>query len=161
MANTNLGIAGNNIFAKTLNVVLPIAGAGIMFYYEYCETSCSYLKGTFLGLDLKYAGIVFMAALLASSFVPGRLLGGAVNWLRTFMISSAIGAEFILIKFQIVNDIYCLYCLLFSSCIFGLFMINFSGMNKKLMVASIAAGLVAFVLFFQGHVTLFFDLSNL
>jgi hypothetical protein len=155
----NFGIAGNNIFARILNIVLPIAGAGIMFYYEYCETSCSYLGGTFMGIDLKYTGILFMIMLLVSSFAAGRLLGNSINVLRTFLISAAVGAEFILIKFQVVNEVYCLFCLFFAACVFLLFMVNFRGMNKILMFTSVAAGLIGFILFFKGNIVPFIDLS--
>jgi uncharacterized membrane protein len=161
MANANFGIAGNNIFTKTLNIVLPIAGAGIMYFYEFCDTACASINGTFLGIDLKYTGIMFMAILLATVFLTGRSFGNHINSLRTFMMSSAVGAEFILIRFQVVNDLYCQYCLVFATCVFLLFGVNFAGMNKKLMAASVAAGLVAFLLFFKGQVVPLFDLSFL
>jgi len=157
----NNRIAGNHIILKALNILLPIAGAGIMYFYEYCDTACSSLKGTFLGIDLKYTGVMFMAMLLATAFLTGRSYGNHINSLRTFMISSAIGAEFILIRFQVVNDVYCQYCLVFATCVFALFAVNFMSMNKKLMLASIPLGLIAFQLFFKGNVVRLFDLSFL
>jgi hypothetical protein len=157
----NLRIAGNNAVTKALNIIMPLAGAGVMFYYEYCETSCSFLAGTFMGVDLKIAGIIFMGMLLATTFAIGEFSGNAMNGLRTFMISSAVGAEFILIRFQIVNDIFCQFCLVFAGCVFVLFAGNFSAMNKKLMLLSLAAGLVAFIFFFEGQVVPLFDLSLL
>jgi uncharacterized membrane protein len=158
---TNNRVAGNNIFLKALNILLPIAGAGIMYFYEHCDTACAFIKGTLLGIDLKYTGIMFMTMLLVTAFLTGRSYGKHINSLRTFMISSAVGAEFILIRFQVVNNVYCQYCLVFATCVFALFAVNFPGMNKKLMVVSIAAGLVGFVLFFKGQIITLFDLSFL
>jgi hypothetical protein len=151
-------IAGNHIVGKALNVILPLAGIGIMYYYETCETSCSYLSGTFLGVDLKYVGILLMATLLASMLLAIRTLENYGAIFRTFLISSAVGAEFILVRFQIINDIYCEYCLAFGACVLILFSVNFTGMNKKLMAASIAAGLLGFLLFFEGNVIPLFEL---
>jgi hypothetical protein len=45
-------IAGNSIYGKTLNITLPQVGAVPMITDEYCDTSCSYLKGSFLGIAL-------------------------------------------------------------------------------------------------------------
>ena len=52
----NRKIAGNHIITKILNIVLPLAGITLMLVYEYCDTSCLYLKGTFMGIDLKWVG---------------------------------------------------------------------------------------------------------
>jgi uncharacterized membrane protein len=161
MTIANSRVAGNHIIIKALNILLPIAGAGIMYFYEYCDTACASIKGTFFGIDLKYTGIMFMATLLATAFLTRRSFGHLISNLRTFMISSAIGAEFILIRFQIVNDVYCQYCLVFATCVFVLFGVNFISMNKKLMAASVIAGAVAFMLFFKGQIVPMFDLSFL
>jgi hypothetical protein len=158
MTDVNNRITGNHIAAKTLNLILPLAGICVMYYYETCETSCSSLRGTFLGVDLKYIGIFLMTCLLASMFLTNRTLGNYGAMLRTFMISSAVGAEFILVRFQIINDIYCEYCLVFGFCVLALLGVNFTSMNKKLMVASIVAGLVGFIFYFEGSIIPMFEL---
>jgi len=48
-----------------LNIILAVAAAGIMVFYSFCTTSCAYLKGDLLGLDLKYVGILFMMIIIA------------------------------------------------------------------------------------------------
>jgi|WetSurMetagenome_2_1015567.scaffolds.fasta_scaffold00151_3 uncharacterized membrane protein len=161
MTIANNKIAGNHVIVKALNILLPLAGAGIMYFYEYCDTACASIKGTFLGIDLKYTGMLFMAALLITAFLNGKSIGRHINNLRTLMISSAIGAEFILIRFQVVNDVYCQYCLVFATSVFVLFAVNFTSMNKKLMAASMVAGIAGFMLFFKGQVVPLFDLSFL
>ena len=145
-------VAGNHIITKIVNVALPLVGIALMAFYEYCDTSCSYLKGTFLGMDLKNVGIAYMIVLFLSAFAgEERYLRYSIP-LRTFLISAAVGVEFFLIGFQVLKNTYCPFCLAFSACVFILFGINFPSMNRKLMIASIAAGLLGFALFFDGQV---------
>jgi uncharacterized membrane protein len=147
------------MFTKVLNVFLPLVGIALMVFYEYCDTSCSYLKGTFLGIDLKYVGIAYMMLLFAGNFFFGDLFKRYVNPVRTFMISAAVGGEFFLIGWQIVKNLYCPFCLAFSACVFILFVVNFTSMDKKLMVASIIAGLLGFAMIFEGQTTPRYNLS--
>jgi hypothetical protein len=157
----NPKVIGNHIITKSLNVLLPIAGIGLMLFYKYCDTSCSYLKGTFLGLDLRWVGIIFMMILLLSlsgALICKDSLIEPIAHLRTILISSAIGVELYLVGFQIINDTYCQFCLAFSACIFILFSINFRSMNRWVMTAFIIMGFLGFVLFFEGQVTPRFDL---
>lgn len=138
---------------KVLNILLPIVGIGLMIFYEVCDTSCSSLRGTFLGIDLKYVGHFFMAVLLvlvAFSFSP--TLRTPVNYLWTMMLSGALGGEIILIRFQIVNDTFCPFCLAFGVCLLVLFIANFMQMNRYLAVASFLAGAGVFAQFFDGSV---------
>jgi hypothetical protein len=152
-------VAGNHIITRSLNITLPLVGIALMVFYEYCDTSCSYLKGTFLGIDLKNVGIVYMVVLFLSAFAgQERYVRYAVP-IRTFLISAAAGVEFFLIGFQILKNTYCPFCLAFSACVFILFGISFPSMHKKLMIASMAAGLLGFGLFFEGQVGPRFNLS--
>jgi len=41
-----------------ITVVLSLMGIGVMAYYDYCDTECSYLRCDILGMDLKWVGIV-------------------------------------------------------------------------------------------------------
>ena len=154
----DLKIAGSHIITKTLNVLLPLIGVGLMLVYEYCNTSCSYLKGSFLGIDLKWVGVIYMGILFLGAFVRGGPSATFVTHVRTILISAAVGVEFFLIGFQVVKDTYCPFCLAFSACIFVLFGINFSGMNRWIMAASVLAGLLGFTVFFEGKVAPRFDL---
>ena len=152
-------IAGNRIITKILNIVLPLAGITLMLVYEYCDTSCLYLKGTFMGIDLKWVGVIYMIILFASTFsVRGSFDKMALHF-RTILISAAVGVEFFLIGWQIANNTYCPFCLAFSACVFILFGLNFPSMNKKLMVVSILAALLGFILFFEGQAGPRYDLA--
>ncbi len=157
LLSMDLKIAGNNIIIKGLNILLPLIGIGLMLMYDYCDTSCTYLKGSFLGIDLKWVGVLYMGVVFLSLIFAGGP-SGAVIHLRTILISAAVGVEFFLIGWQVVKDTYCPFCLAFSACIFILFGINFASMNRWVMVASMLAGLLGFTFFFEGQLAPQFDL---
>jgi len=136
-----------------LNTLLPIVGIGLMIFYEVCDTTCSSLRGTFLGIDLKYVGVLFMVVLLilavpAASFI----FRSSLNHMRTMMLSGALGGEVLLVRFQIVNDTFCPFCLAFGLCLIVLFVANVGRMNRYLVGASFLAGIGTFALFFQGSI---------
>jgi uncharacterized membrane protein len=137
---------------KIANMLFPIIGIELMVFYEVCETSCSYLQGTFAGVDLKYIGIFFMAALLAVSLPFASRYETPVNHLRTMMLAGALGGEILLVHFQIVHETYCPFCVAFGLCILILFTSNIGKMNKYLAAGSFVAGVSAFWLFFEGSV---------
>jgi len=134
-----------------VNIIVPLIGIGLLIFYEICDTSCSSLRGTFLGLDLKVVGILFMVALLA--LIPlHRLRFTTPVHLRTMMLAGAVGGEALLVRFQVVNNTYCPFCLAFGLCVLTLFAVNFPRMNKYLALGAFCAGILAFVLFFQGSI---------
>lgn len=137
---------------KSINAVFPTIGVGLMIAYGVCDTSCSSLRGTFLGVDLKVIGILFMAVLLVLTLPPASRYATSVNNLRTIMLSGALGGEVLLVRFQIVHDIYCPFCLAFGLCVVALFAANFTKMNKYLALGAFLAGIAAFALFFKGSV---------
>lgn len=137
---------------KIINIILPAIGIGLMIFYEVCDTSCSFIQGTFAGVDLKYIGILFMAALLAFSLPPALRYETPVNNLRTMMLAGAMGGEMLLVRFQIVHEVYCPFCLAFGLCVLIIFASNFMKMNKYVAAGSLAAGVCAFWLFFDGSV---------
>lgn len=151
-------VAGNRIVIKVLNIFLPLAGIALMLFYEYCDTSCLYLKGTFMGIDLKWVGVIYMIVLLTSTFSLWGSYIVIAGHCRTVLISAATGVEFFLIGWQIVKDTYCPFCLAFSACIFILLGINLTSMNKKLMLISMVVAVLGFMLFFEGQTAPRYDL---
>lgn len=137
---------------RILDLALPVAGAGLMAYYDFCDLSCASLRGGFWGIDLKYIGILFMAVLLAAALCDSGARRSAVGFLRTLILSAAVGGEAYLIAFQIRNDVYCPFCLAFSACVLTLFALHAPRMDRRLMAAGAAAGLLWFLLFFTGDV---------
>lgn len=140
------------ILIKTLNIALPVAGMGLVLYYRICDTLCAYITGSFLGVDLKYIGILFMVALLILNLPAATAYRAFVGHLRTMMLAGALGGEVILIRFQVVHETFCPYCLAFGLCVLFLFAVNFTAMNKYLAAASFLAGIGAFALLFEGSV---------
>ena len=135
-----------------LNVLFPLAGIGLMVFYEACDTSCAYLQGTLAGVDLKVVGVVFMAALLALIPFGSSRFSTPTSHLRTMMLAGALGGETLLVRFQIVHETFCPFCLAFGVCVVCLFVANFSRMNKLLMWMAFLAGIGAFFLLFKGSV---------
>ncbi len=151
-------IAGNSIPVKTINIVIPPVGAALMIAYDLCATSCTYLSGTFLGVDLKWIGIMYMAVLFMSAFIMWEKARETIINLRTALLSMAVGVEFYLVGFQVVKNIFCPFCLAFGACIFLVFGANYALMNKRVMVATAAIALLGFALCFEGQATPRFDL---
>lgn len=137
---------------KIINIVFPIVGIALMVFYEVCDTSCSALRGTFMGMDLKVLGILFMAFLLALTLPPLSRWAASAGYLQTMLLSGALGGEVLLVQFQIVNDTYCPYCLVFGSCILILLVANFIKMNRYLALGAFLLGIAAFAMFFEGSV---------
>ncbi len=52
-------------YRHIVTIMLAFAGIGIVAYYDYCDTACSYLHGDIFGIDLKWVGISYMAMILS------------------------------------------------------------------------------------------------
>ena len=131
---------------EKLNIVLALAGIALVFIYAYCGDSCSYLKGSIFGIDLKVTGVLFMGTLVALS------LFGLKDY-RLLLLSAGVGAEVFLIGFQVQNDVFCPYCLTFGAVLLLLFAINLDWSKRKLVGVFALLGLLLFVAFFDGSVT--------
>lgn len=99
-------------------IVLALAGIGVMAYYDYCGTTCSYLKGDILGIDLKWVGMAYMAAVIA--FAAFR----QEPFVRA-LLAAGLGVEVHLYAFQIQHDVYCPFCLAFSVTLLAAFILNY------------------------------------
>jgi uncharacterized membrane protein len=130
---------------KWLSVVLSFAGIGLVFFYAVCGESCSYLRGALFGIDLKYAGILFMAALIVLALARQEHL-------LLVAVAAATGAEIFLVGFQIRNETFCPYCLMFGVTVLLLFLLNLDPSRKKLAGFSLVLGFFLFWIFFEGSV---------
>ena len=105
-------------YRNIITILLSLAGIGIMAYYNHCDTECSYLKGDILGIDLKWIGMIYMAAVILfaafnqSAFVRALLAAG-------------LGVEMHLYAFQMKNGVYCPFCLAFSVMLILAFILNY------------------------------------
>jgi thiol:disulfide interchange protein DsbA len=131
---------------EKLNILLAMAGIALVFVYAYCGDSCSYLKGSIFGIDLKYMGVLFMGSILALSLFN-------LKEYRLLLLSAGVGAEVFLIGFQVQNDVFCPYCISFGAVLLLLFSINLDWSKRKLVGLFAVLGLLLFVVFFNGSVT--------
>lgn len=143
---------GPGKIVRIFNIIMPLPAIALILVYRDCGTSCSYLRGTLFGVDLSVVGIMFMVV-LAVIHLPG--LGRfevPVRNVRTGLLSGALGGEVVLIRFQLVHDVYCAYCLAFCAVVLLLFILNARTMNLLPAVGSAAAGALCFYFFFDGSV---------
>jgi uncharacterized membrane protein len=136
----------------TLNWALPLVGLATIILYKLCVDACPSLRGSFLGVDLTLAGILYMAALLVLAW---PFSAGAATWAthaRTALLGGGLGGEVVLVHFQIVNATFCDYCLVFGICILALTLANYRRLHLPLALGSLLAGWLAFALFFEGHI---------
>jgi thiol:disulfide interchange protein DsbA len=129
-----------------INIGLPVIGIVIALLYSVCEESCTYLQGSIFGVKLNYLGILFMGVLALSNLLKS-------NAIFLILLSFGIGAELYLIGFQIMNSVYCSYCLSFGAVIFLLFALNFERSRKTFVTAALFLGFIFFLLSFQGAAT--------
>jgi thiol:disulfide interchange protein DsbA len=116
-----------NKYRNLITIVLSAIGIGVMAYYDYCDTACSYLKGDIWGIDLKWVGIAYMTAIIVFAAFK------QTPFLRA-LLAAGLGVEVHLYAFQIQHDIYCPFCLAFSIILVTSFIINYevaSAWRKK------------------------------
>ena len=148
VSNSKAGAAWRN----AVDILLPVIGLGLVIFYQICDTACSALRGKLLGVDLKVVGILFMFSLLAIVALQRTRLSSPAGHLRTLMLAGALGGEVLLVRFQIVHETYCPFCLAFGLCIVLLFAAHFPRMNKYAALAAFLAGAGVFALGFTGSV---------
>jgi len=105
-------------YRNIITIVLALIGIGIMAYYDYCDTACSYLKGDIFGIDLKWIGIAYMAAIIVFAAFK------QTPFVRA-LLAAGLGVEVQLYAFQVQNDVYCPFCLAFSIMLIMSFVINY------------------------------------
>lgn len=105
-------------YRRLFTIILSVSGIGIMAYYDYCDTACSYLKGDIFGIDLKWVGITFMAAVMVFAVFK------QTAFVR-MLLAAGLGVEVHLYAFQAQNDVYCPFCLAFSVMLILSFLVNY------------------------------------
>lgn len=105
-------------YRNIITIVLSLIAIGIMAYYDYCDTACSYLKGDIFGIDLKWVGIAYMATIIVFAAFK------QTSFVRA-MLAAGLGVEVHLYAFQMQNDVYCPFCLAFSVVLILSFLINY------------------------------------
>lgn len=130
---------------KPLNIIIALIAIGIVVFYSLCGGTCSYLRGTMLGLDLKYAGIAYMLSIIVLSLLRW-------NFIVLLFVCTAAGVEAYLIGFQIVHSTYCPFCLGFGVTVIAQVLLNFNWSRKWYMTSFFLIGIALCFLFFKGSV---------
>ena len=128
---------------KMVNIALPLAGLAVVVFYNFCGSTCTFLKGGFLGIDLKYLGLVYPVLLLVLVLLKQDLPHLA-------LLSLGVGMEINLVAFQVRNETYCPYCLIFAAILVFLFLFNSRRSRLPLMGIGVALGFLLCLLFFKG-----------
>jgi hypothetical protein len=139
---------------RIINITLSVIAVGIIVFYDICGGSCSYLKGAIFGIDLRYAGIIYMATLIALNILKW-------DFPVLLFVSIALGIEIYLIGFQISYWTFCSFCLAFGVIVISQFILNFNWSRRWYIISCIIIGLLFFVFFFKGSVVPTYDFSGL
>lgn len=131
---------------RSATIVLGLAGIGIMTAYSLCSESCAYLQGSMLGLDLKYLGMFYMGSVLGVG-------GFGKNAACAILLSLGLGGETFLLGFQVMNGVYCPYCLAFAAVVLVLFAIHLERIRPSTAILFAAIGFSVFLSFFSGSAT--------
>jgi hypothetical protein len=138
---------------RVANVILPLVILGDMIYYQFCFSSCAYLKGTFLGIDMKLVGLLMAIPLIIVALLKWDLL-------YLLGLSFGIGGEIKLVSFQVGGGIYCPYCLVAAAVMALLFILNFDRSRPGLTALFIIIGFFIFQFFFQASIVPSYGLSS-
>jgi uncharacterized membrane protein len=128
---------------RIANIVLPLIVLADMVLYNYCSSTCSFLKGSVAGIDMKYVGLIIPLPLIALALLKQDLLYLAA-------LSFGIGGEIKLVSFQIGSNVFCPYCLTAAAIIVLLFVLNFRRSRMILAASCLVAGFLFFQLTFHG-----------
>jgi thiol:disulfide interchange protein DsbA len=133
-------------YKRGTTIALGIAGIAVMAAYSLCSESCAYLRGSMLGLDLKYLGMFYMGSVLASG-------GFGKNAACAILLSLGLGGEVFLLGFQVMNGVYCPYCLAFAAVVIVLFAMHLERIRPSTAILFAAIGISVFLSLFSGSAT--------
>lgn len=120
---------------------------------QLCKGMCSYLEGDILGLDLNVVGIGFYSILLIATLLYSKY--NPMDWLMKAtagLASLGMGAELVLVKFQVFNSVYCPKCLVSGSFFVVFFLIVAHHLKKWVVVLLILLGVFFTSLTFSGSI---------
>jgi uncharacterized membrane protein len=133
--------------------VFPALALFTLIIGNLCKESCVFLHGDILGIDLETLGIFFYSLLFVSViFSRKSSLKDQVMKLITVIVSIGVGAEIILLKFQIQNKTYCPKCLISGFFLFVMFFILFRYIRIWLVILLIVCGAIFTSFTFNGSI---------
>ncbi|OGW46569.1 MAG: hypothetical protein A2Y66_05505 [Nitrospirae bacterium RBG_13_41_22] len=133
--------------------VFPALALITIIIGRICKESCVFIHGDILGVDLEIFGIFFYSLLLLSVILYKKI--SPKDWVMkaiTAMVSMGAGAEFILIKFQVQNNIYCPKCLISGFFFLAMFFIVARHIKTWVVILLILFGAIFTSFTFSGSV---------
>lgn len=133
--------------------ILPALSILTIVIGQLCAARCAFIQGDILGIDMNIFGILFYSLLLVSllvyrKFYPEEWLMKAI----AAVASAGVGAELVLIKFQVENSVYCPKCLISGFFFLVMFFLVARHLKKWVIILLIAAGLLFTSFTFNGAV---------
>ena len=120
---------------------------------QLCAARCSFIQGDILGIDLNIVGILFYSLLLVSLLVYRKFYSEELLMKAIAAVTSAgVGAELVLIKFQVENNVYCPKCLISGFFFLVMFFLVARHLKKWVIILLVAAGLLLTSFTFNGAV---------
>ncbi len=120
---------------------------------QLCAAKCAFIQGDILGIDLNIFGILFYSLLLVSLLVY-RKFYSEERLMKAIaaVASTGVGAELVLIKFQVENSVYCPKCLISGFFFLVMFFLVARHLKKWVIILLVTAGLLFTSLTFNGAV---------
>lgn len=128
---------------RVINIGLALLGLIDIVLYYYCGSTCLYLAGTVLGIDLKLWGVALL-------WLFTMLVLFRQHTFCCLLVSAGLGGEIFLVGYQILHRTYCPYCLILALIIAVLFVVNLDKKKITLTMLSVILGFVFLLAFFQG-----------
>ena len=120
---------------------------------QICAAKCAFIQGDILGIDLNIFGIFFYSLLLVSFLVYRKFY--PEDWLMKSIAAVAsvgVGAELVLVKFQVENSVYCPKCLISGFFFLVMFFLLARHLKKWVIILLIAAGMLFAAFTFNGSI---------
>ena len=158
MYEHELGSGGKVMRNVRLNIqnkvwIFPALALFTLIIGNLCKTSCVFLHGDILGLDLETLGIFFYCVLLVSAIFSRKFsLQDRLMKFIAVIVSIGVGAEIILFKFQIQNSTYCPKCLISGFFLIGMFFVISRYIRVWLIILLIVFGVIFTSFTFSGSV---------
>ncbi len=133
--------------------ILPVLCILTIIIGQLCAAKCAYIQRDILGIDLNTFGILYYSSLLVSLLIYRNIC--PEDWIMkaiAVVSSVGVGAELILIKFQVENSVYCPKCLISGFFLLVLFFLVARHLKKWVVILLIVAGLLFTSFTFNGSV---------
>jgi len=133
--------------------IFPALALLTLIIGHLCRESCVFLHGDILGLDLETLGIFFYSVLFLAVILSRKFSLEDVGMkLIAAIVSIGVGAEIILLNFQIQNKTYCPKCLISGFFLIGMFFVISRYIKVWIVILLIVFGAIFTSFTFSGSV---------